>query len=567
MISNSKKNKEIIENKYFIPIFVISVNLIFFLICNLVFELRYETIDDFNIINIISKLDGTYNFYAVYIHPVLSYIIMLLYKTGVNINWYTIFMLCLQFLSFTTIGIILLKKNRKIGIISYIFIILTIYMRILVLINYTSVAAITILAGVISIIYYIETSNKKTNILGLILIAVGTMLRWKSIIIVLPFYIVYMIYDIIKNKKYISIKMFIYILIIFLTIYISNSIIYKISPIYKHFTEFNDVRTYFFDSNILDYKENEEAVKKSGWTENDLELLYTYSFADENFYTIENLTNLKNNINVDINSKIDKVINSIVLFLYIAKYQYIYLFIFICLITISACIFNKKSSIIIGYLLAFFILSLMLCYTKPMYRVLVPTYGTTITMMTYMYIGAEKKNDNKPNKYDKIIQIVISFSSIIIIVLDCYSVYERRIVSDKRYTLLIKELISYINNDKNNAYVYANTFGNISTAYSIYEKIPDNTFLNLRHMGDWDIYNKEYYIFKDRYNIDNIISDLYKKDNLYIITGSAGRANNTICYDHIGVITEYIKEHFEKVINYKVIKEFDYDIKIYKLYE
>ena len=159
---------KIVNDKYFNTILAIFINLTIFIVCNILFQLRYETVDDFTIMKIISKLDGTYSFFSVYIHPILSFFIMLLYKTGIDINWYTIFLLTLQFISFTIIGIILLNKNKKVGSICYSLILITIYTRLLLIINYTSVAAITILAGVISLFYFSESDNKKYKIIGLI---------------------------------------------------------------------------------------------------------------------------------------------------------------------------------------------------------------------------------------------------------------------------------------------------------------------------------------------------------------------------------------------------------------
>lgn len=158
------KIRKIIDSKYFNCIFIISINLVFFIICNMIFQLRYETVDDFTIMKIISKLDGTYSCYSIYIHPILSFFIMLLYKTGININWYTVFILLLQFISFSLIGTILLNKNKRIGSVFYLMIMSTMYCNLLLIINYTSVAAIVILSGIISILYYLESNKKSIEI-------------------------------------------------------------------------------------------------------------------------------------------------------------------------------------------------------------------------------------------------------------------------------------------------------------------------------------------------------------------------------------------------------------------
>lgn len=84
-ISNINKMKEkilkITNRKYFELIVIVLINLIFFIICNTLFEFKYEQVDDFIIMNLISKSDGLYSLYGVQIHPVICGFIILLYKT------------------------------------------------------------------------------------------------------------------------------------------------------------------------------------------------------------------------------------------------------------------------------------------------------------------------------------------------------------------------------------------------------------------------------------------------------------------------------------------------------
>ena len=53
---------------------VILINLFVFVIVNILFDIKYEQVDDFIIYNLYSGLDGTYNIHGVYIHPLLSFL-------------------------------------------------------------------------------------------------------------------------------------------------------------------------------------------------------------------------------------------------------------------------------------------------------------------------------------------------------------------------------------------------------------------------------------------------------------------------------------------------------------
>ena len=555
--------KKVIDSKYFILCFVIAINAIIFIICNLLFEVGYETIDDFTIMKIISKLDGSYSIYSVYIHPILSFIIMMLYKTGIDANWYTITMLLIQFISFTTIGIILLNKDKKVGAVLYLIIASVFYTKILCIINYTSVAAIAILAGIIALMYSLDKNSKKSKTVGYILLIIGVMLRKNSFIIVIPFYLIYSIYYSINNKNRKALKTLLIVFIIFITVYISNLIIYKTNPVYDKYTQFNNIRTYFFDYNVLDYEKDKELLDKCGWTNVDYQTLYTYSLADENFYTTENLENLKENIHISFEDIKNKSIDAFKLIYEINIEVNLSLLIGICLLLALSIITKNKRLLVSMFFLLFIILNYVIIYTKPVYRVITSLYATTFVMMSYVLTKNYLIEKNTKNKIEK---------AVLILIIVLYMILDNRflnmIVSNyhKQNYSLIKDVIAYTNSHKENAYVYPNVLKNISLAFSVYEKIPDNTFSNLRYISDWDIYNKEYYEFKERYNLDNIMEDLYKKDNLYIITGDVAGANG-MYNNHIEIVKQYIENHYNKHIGYDIIKEFSDFVKVYKMYE
>ena len=555
-----EKILEITNYKYFVPIFVISINLLFFIVCNLIFELRYETVDDFTIMKIISALDGNYSIYGVYIHPAICFIIMMLFKTGININWYTVFLLVVQFVSFSTIGIVLVKKNKKIGTLLYLVVLSVYYSRLLVILNYTTISTTAILAGITVLMQY---KQRKYKIFGYILIAIGIMLRTQTIALVIPFYVLYALYKLIKNKEIQYIKSLFTIIIIFISIYISNIVIYNIKPINKEYSQFNKIRTFFFDSNIIDYEKDKEVLDKNGWTFSDWMIFYSYSLADENFYTTENLTKLKDSLNIE-NQYVNKITNACKKIVTNTFQFYMLFFVSIIILVLLSVLFQKKRKIILLYFFTFIVLYFVLNYTKTVFRVVIPMYMSAFVIISMALTENETERiKNKKNKYILSICIICFF-----IILN--SIYSFRQLKEyhKNDFGIIKNVIDYTSENKNNIYVYPNVLQNISFAYSVYEKIDDKKFENLRHMGEWDIYHEEYYKFKQKYNIENIMTDLYKRNDVYLIDGDVSAANNVIYTNHVEGIRSYIKQHYNVEVKCKVIKEFKpYSIKIYKLYE
>ena len=140
---------------------VIFINLIIFGITNILFNIKYEQVDDFIIYNLYSGLDGTYNIHGIYLHPIICIIISIFYKIIPIINWHSIFLLSMQFTCFTIIGNIILKKhNNGIAIILYTIFASIFYVILLMLMQYTSVSALLILTALIMLIDILEKNEK-----------------------------------------------------------------------------------------------------------------------------------------------------------------------------------------------------------------------------------------------------------------------------------------------------------------------------------------------------------------------------------------------------------------------
>ncbi len=187
-------------------------------------------------------------------------------------------------------------------------------------------------------------------------------------------------------------------------------------------------------------------------------------------------------------------------------------------------------------------------------RVIFPIYLAASATIIFLI------NDINWNKKDVMAKTLIIIYMIITIICTYYcNKYFK--YKDRRINIETDEIIEYTSNHKENAYVYTYGLKNGFLQYSILKRFPDNTFSNLMQMGEWDTYTENYYEFKNRYNISNIMIDLYKKDNLYLI------GDNLSKIKYVDIIIQYIKEHYNTNINYKVIKEFSGSFKVYKIYE
>lgn len=279
---------------------IILINTIIFTITNLLFNIKYEQVDDFIMYNLYSGLDGTYSTYGVYMHTILCAIIGLFYRIVPAINWHTIFLLSMQFICFTIIGYCITEKQKsEKSFILYAVFASVFYSVLLVLIQYTSVAALLILTALFIIMHLMEREQKSNTlkVLCFVLYTVGIMLRMQSLLIIAPFFALYAIYYLVKyfkkqmdiNKLKTVIADYAIIAVITIAVYISHNAIYENNPVYKEYMEYNNIRAILHDMSYTDYEENKQIFDEIGWSKNDHYLFYTFNFGDENVYSKENL--------------------------------------------------------------------------------------------------------------------------------------------------------------------------------------------------------------------------------------------------------------------------------------
>ena len=552
---------------------VLIINILVFMITNCLFDIKYEQVDDFIIYNLYSGLDGTYNVHGVYIHPVICFLLGIFYRIIPVINWHTIFLLGMQLLCFTTIGTILLKRNSsKLSYVLYILFISILYPSLLELIQYTSVSALLILTAFFVIMDKVEQQKqrKAITVFSAILFTIGIMTRMQSLLIIIPFFALYMVYEIIqvirkkseKTKLFMLLKQYGILAIITVIIYISNLLIYQTNDVYKNFMEFNDMRAYLHDISYTNYATNQEIFDEIGWSENDHYLFYTFNFGDENVYNKENLQKIidykKSNgtyysFDFDLEETIHQLEEEM-------KNTNPYITILFFVAFVIALYTNRKKT---GWVISIFLVTILvhmlfIVLNRSMLRVVIPEYILGTAMMLYFVQNAKETKEKIDDRLK-----AISVISMVIIIAFSGGVYKYNYELEDYSNY--KNVINYTNAHKENVYLY--TVPSLQfryLVYSVYTMPPKGAFSNLRVMGGWDMYTENYYDFKERYDLEGTFLDLLK-ENVYLIDGDVTWSGNYY-HNYIDHIVQFIKDHYQKEVTYTKVETFD-NIYVYKLEE
>lgn len=552
---------------------IVLINILIFCLCNIIFDVKYEQVDDFIMYNLYSGLDGTYNLHGVYCHPIICLFIGFLYRIISFINWHTIFLLSMQFICFTLIGYTIIKKhNTTISVLLYTIFASIFHTILLMLIQYTSVAALLILTSFILTVDLFEqeeNKSKKYKFAIFCLFTLGVMMRIESLLIILPFmgiyYLIYIIEFVKKKRTKDNIlritKYCLSYMLITVAVFVSHNLYYNMNPVYKNYTEFNKMRGYLQDIAFVDYDENKEIFDEIGWTANDHYLFYTFNFGDENKYSKENLQKIyeykiQKDGKYNFNKKFSEISQDFESDIFEVN---TYLFIFFISIFIYN-LWNKSNTekSILIFIVTILMHLLFIIINRNMLRVVIPEYilGTALLIYNSTITSQQKIKINFDNMF------IIYFVMILVIVFvgNEYQ-YGYKLEDYSNY----QDLINYTNQNKKNVYLY--TVPSLQfryLAYSVYEMPPKESFSNLRVIGGWDMYTENYYDFKDRYNLSGNMLDLLK-DNVYLIDGdvywSGKRYENY--KDNIAL---FIKENYDKEVEFKEIETFD-NLKIYKVLE
>lgn len=544
---------------------IILINLIIFVIVNLIYNIKYEQVDDFIIYNLYSGLDGTFNIHGVYIHSILCIIIGLFFRIIPLINWHTIFLLSMQFVCFTIIGYCIIDKHKNnTGVILYAIFASIFYTTLLLLIQYTSVAALLILTSFFMLNYFMEKEHvsKKMKILALILYTTGIMIRMQSLIIIAPFFLVYGVYylikyikkDLPKDKLIFLIRNYCLLALITIIVYGSHYLLYQSNEVYKEYMEYNNIRATLHDMSYTDYEENKEIFDEIGWSKNDHYLFYTFNFGDENVYSKENLQKIldykksKNeyfNLNLNIQNVVKRLIDEML-------YNYTFISSLAVIIFIIAVFKNREKSElnIITFAITIGLHMLFIILNRSMERVVIPGYIIGSVLLIYN-MKAETTKDTKAIK-ENYSGFIISIIIVSIIFSASKYHFNYRVKDYTQY----QELINYTNQHKENVYLY--TVPSLQyryLAYPVYTMPPKGAFSNLRVMGGWDMFTQNYYDFKERYQLEGTFLDVLK-ENVYVIDGDVNWSGNYYT-NYIEHIVLFIKEHYNIDVEYKKIEEFD----------
>lgn len=425
-----------------VSIFLINITIVIVLL--FLGAIQFETIDDYMIYELLSGKWGQATSYTVYINIFLSKVLVSLFKLVPSVNWYVLMLLSTHIISFTTLGY-LINKRFKNGMYIYALVLITIYIPLLVFLQYTSQSAILILVGCLFSSNIITNNDKKYKLIfpG-VLILLGSLIRFDSLMCVLPYVGLMFILRLINNKlhkKEIILKVCFY-LVTLLSCFILKQVhinIYNTNSIYKEYLEYNNIRTFIHDYLGNNYNQNIEVYNKVGWSINDYNSMMLFNNADDLVFSIDKMKYIINNVKIVFPS-LKVFLNNILLNAYLIPY------LLILLITTYISVKEGREANILIAILAIVLEFVFVLMSKVNVRTCMLNY---IIAIIFMIGDLEKVKEMSEVNLKAFFEII---AVIIIIIVNISTIKENK---SNNLAKSYNEFIGYVNNNKQNAYVYS----------------------------------------------------------------------------------------------------------------
>lgn len=262
----------------------------------------YESNDDFYLSMITSGFFGKYYPYTIHNNILIGFFISLLSRISVACNWTTIFYLFCIITSYLCIGIYLINsKEAVVGfLLSCIFFGIT-YKTLLERMNYSKSAVIIIMSGLLLFTYYlhIREDNFKYRRIKLIFSAIwlilGCLIRYKTTIAVIPFFLLVALYYMDKSSVSAavrSLKPYALIVLAVIVLWGIDYSVYHIDSEWRTYKEFNDIREQVMDYGIPEYQEYAGQYNEIGLSETDVALFRSWTFADRQVFNSDVLNKI-----------------------------------------------------------------------------------------------------------------------------------------------------------------------------------------------------------------------------------------------------------------------------------
>lgn len=498
----------------------------------------YGSNDEFSLAAIASGAYGDYTWYFIYLHSGFAWILRAFYTILPGINWYTLVMYGLLFLSLTLIGCTWIRRSEKTGWILSVMLVLACVQPLYVEMQYTKTAAVVSTAGYVLLFCAgrrrqdeSDRPGLMTPGAGIVLLLLGSWIRFQAFgMVSLAAFGLWLAlgWTAWKEKSW---KTFlkrdcmpcvIAFVLVFGSIAAEDLIVYRSGTPEAHYKEYDRARQQLLDYGVPEWDEYQEEYEALGLTRTDCINLQNWLIADYDRYTADTF-------------------KAIVAFRQDRPFQWEYLvdylvilagkplFLLGVLVTLLWLLTGRrqKGSEWIGVCYPYLALLGMYLYFIKIYRVLpIVVTACLISFLVFVWSAeepaiAKRWEEHLTKKYF----LAAGFAGLAV----CAGLCVRMVISpvfqekpqETEASIKFRKLYDTISEDKELYYVFDPFTNNgVELAYSIFEKFPDDYLTNIFTLGGWETESPQVVSNLAQYGQRSLLTSLYMSDRAVLISNT-----------------------------------------------
>ena len=515
--------------------------------------IHFETNDDSGMASITAGATGISTSRIVFINVMIGKVLKHMTRVLPICNWYTVAQICCVYVALTSITYVLIKKEKKFGIISSILILSYFGFEGYVNLQFTKTAGFASVAGIILIAYSLEKRKSIiAYLLGGMILVVGSCYRFEACgltLLILSYVGISYIFRRLKEhgEKKEIIQYIVAWLLVFIVVITAKKIddySYDSVQEYSEFRTYNSLRAELLDHGFPDFNENQELYQSLNISAEDLKLFQNWNFADPDVFNIDSMRLL---VDAKKAKKIDLVTIKDFVYKILHGIVYEHSYIIYLAIAIVMILLNKKSWCIIMWSCAIYLMIEFWFYYTDRYllhRVETVIWLAQSILILYYY---EPENNNlKINAFQSVLLMLVA-------ILINSNLYVDKYKMKREDWSYYRRIIEEIDRDDEHLYVLGTLDELVNKSYDALDEIPFGIRDNITLLGGWstDFPTEEYVL--EKYDINNIYKDSVNNPSIYF----AG-------YGNVDNILGYIQRHYCSNAQLELVRNIE-DMVVYRV--
>lgn len=494
----------------------------------------YGSNDEFTLAAIASGAYGDYTQYFIYLHSGFGWILKGFYLLVPGVNWYSVVMYGLIFLSLSAIGRVWILRARRVGGILAFLLILACAQPLYVEFQYTKTAAVVTAAGYVLLLCVGEERErgKLRTAGGILLLLLGSFIRFHAFgMVSLVAFGLWLMKGLKALQKREWKEFFIrdcvpFVLafvLVFGSILAENLLVYRPGTKEAHYREYDRARQRLLDYGVPDWEKHQAEYEALGLTRTDCINFQNWLIADYDRYTAETFQKI-------IEFREDRPFQWQYLLDYLVILIKKPLFLLGALLTvlwIVAGYRRRRWEDFIAVVYPYLALLCIYLYFIKIYRVLpIVVTACLISFLVFVWSAAESEiaqcwEEQLTGRRGFLVGLVgvIVTTGICVRMLLIPALKES--VQSSEPSVAFRELYDTISQDKELYYVFDPFTNNgVELGYSVFEKLPDNYLTNIFTLGGWETESPQVVSNLEVYEQRNLLTSLYKSDRAVLISNT-----------------------------------------------